>query len=353
MSIDIRIVVAGFIVGCLVGMTGTGGGALMTPILVLLFGVTPSSAISSDIVSSAVMKPFGGALHYRRGTVHLGIVAWLSAGSVPAAFAGVFIDHALGHPQVMQRRLEYAIGITLVLAAAALVARLLLDCARRRQAPADEDPPVQVKRALTVTIGAFGGLMVGITSIGAGSLMIVLLMTAYPQMSMRRLVGTDIIQSIPLVGAAALGHALFGDLSFGLTTSITIGSIPGVLLGAALSARASSDLLRPILAVVLLASALKLEGLSTTALGVTLAVVAMVGLPAWAFTDSLARPQIAWRSAGYRKPALLSLLTLGIPAGIGFLTAVCYFARMRPRLARAAGASQVTAASRDKAGVRA
>jgi uncharacterized protein len=283
MSIDIRIVVAGFIVGCLVGMTGAGGGALMTPILVLLFGVAPSSAVSSDIVSSAIMKPFGGALHYRRGTVHLRMVAWLSAGSVPAAFAGVFIDHALGHPQEMQRRLEYAIGATLVLAAAALVTRLLLDSARRRQAEADPDPPIQVKRALTVAIGAFGGLMVGITSIGAGSLMIVLLMTAYPRMSMRRLVGTDIVQSIPLVGAAALGHVLFGDFSFGLTTSITIGSIPGVLLGAALSTRASSDVLRPILAAVLLASALKLTGLGTAALAVTMVIAVAAGIPAWAF----------------------------------------------------------------------
>jgi uncharacterized protein len=261
----------------------------MTPILVLLFGVAPSSAVSSDIVSSAVMKPFGGALHYRRGTVHMGMVAWLSAGSVPAAFAGVFIDHALGHPQAMQRRLEYAIAATLVLAAAALAARLLLDSARRRQAPAGEDPPIQVKRALTVAIGAFGGLMVGITSIGAGSLMIVLLMTAYPRMSMRRLVGTDIVQSIPLVGAAALGHALFGDFSFGLTTSITIGSIPGVLLGAALSTRASSDLLRPILAVVLLASALKLAGAGTTVVAAAIAIAVVVGLPAWAFARGRGR----------------------------------------------------------------
>jgi uncharacterized protein len=297
MTIDIRIVVAGVIVGCLVGLTGTGGGALMTPILVLLFGVTPSSAISSDIVSSAVMKPFGGALHYRRGTVHPGMVAWLSAGSVPAAFAGVFIDHALGHPQVMQQRLEYVIGATLMLAAAALVVRLLLDSARRRRAPDEEDPVIRVRRALTVAIGAFGGLMVGITSIGAGSLMIVLLMTAYPRMPMRRLVGTDIVQSIPLVGAAALGHAFFGDFAFGLTTSITIGSIPGVLLGAALSTRASSDLLRPILAVVLLASALKLDGLPTMALAVTVAITAAVCLPAAAIARAR-RARAAGAAAG-------------------------------------------------------
>jgi uncharacterized membrane protein YfcA len=346
MSIDYRIILAGFIVGCLVGMTGAGGGALMTPILVLLFGVTPSSAISSDIVSSAVMKPFGGALHYRRGTVHLGLVLWLSAGSIPAAFAGVFIDHALGHKHAMEQRLQYAIGITLALAAVALVARLLLDSARRQQeAPGapDGEPPVPVRRVLTVAIGVLGGLLVGITSIGAGSLMIVLLMTAYPRLSMRRLVGTDIVQSIPLVGSAAIGHALFGSLQFGVTTSITIGSIPGVLLGATLSTRAPNAALRPILAVVLLASALKLEGLSTGALAVTIAVIVAAGLPLWAFIDGFAQPEAAWRSAGYPRRTLLGLVSLGIPAGAGLVTAIIYFGRLRPQLMRA-GAQEPRAA---------
>ena len=114
-----HLVLAGFIVGILVGLTGAGGGALMTPILVLLFGVTPSAAVSSDIVASAIMKPFGGAIHFRRGTVHRGLVLWLSIGSVPAAFAGVFIDHALGSGQMMQQRLEYAMGAALLIASAA------------------------------------------------------------------------------------------------------------------------------------------------------------------------------------------------------------------------------------------
>ena len=108
----------------------------MTPILILLFGITPSSAVSSDIVASAIMKPFGGAVHFRRGTVHMGLVAWLSLGSVPAAFAGVFIDHALGSGKAMQTNIEYAMGAAIVLAAAAMIVRMLLDsagCARRRR----------------------------------------------------------------------------------------------------------------------------------------------------------------------------------------------------------------------------
>ena len=203
-----HIVLAGFIVGILIGLTGTGGGALMTPILVLLFGVAPSTAVSSDIVASAIMKPFGGAIHFRRRTVHTGLVLWLSLGSVPAAFAGVFIDHALGRGQAMQQRLEYAMGAALLLASAGIVVRLLIDSTRGRQEPADEpaaDETFPVKRALTVAIGVFGGLLVGITSVGSGSLMIVLLMLAYPRLSMRRLVGTDIVQSMPrLVRASEL-----------------------------------------------------------------------------------------------------------------------------------------------------
>jgi hypothetical protein len=275
MSIDSRIVLAGLIVGFLVGMTGTGGGALMTPILVLMFGVTPSAAVSSDIVASAIMKPFGGAIHFRRGTVHLGLVLWLSVGSVPAAFAGVFVDHVLGHGAVMQQRIEYAMGAAILVAAAAMVVRLLLPAER----DGDDDAAITVKRAATVAIGAFGGLLVGITSVGAGSLMIVLLMIAYPRLSMRRLVGTDIVQSMPLVASAALGHLLFGSLQFGLTTSITIGSIPGVIIGAALSSKAPNSVLRPVLAFVLLASSLKLVGVPTHVLAITMGVIAVIGAP--------------------------------------------------------------------------
>lgn len=275
MSIDPRIVLAGLIVGFLVGMTGTGGGALMTPILVLMFGVTPSAAVSSDIVASAIMKPFGGAIHFRRGTVHLGLVLWLSVGSVPAAFAGVFVDHALGNGAVMQQRIEYAMGAAILVAAAAMVARMLLPAERE----GDDDAAITVKRATTIAIGAFGGLLVGITSVGAGSLMIVLLMIAYPRLSMRRLVGTDIVQSMPLVASAALGHLLFGSLQFGVTTSITIGSIPGVIIGAALSSKAPNSVLRPVLAFVLLASALKLVGVPTHTLAITMGVIAVIGAP--------------------------------------------------------------------------
>jgi uncharacterized protein len=335
--VRLSIVIAGLVVGLLVGMTGAGGGALMTPILILLFGVTPSSAVSSDIVASAIMKPFGGAIHFRRGTVHMGLVAWLTVGSVPAAFAGVFIDHALGSGQEMQQNIEYAMGAAIFLAASAMIVKLLLDSAgwRKSAGSSEEDEPdIKVKRILTIAIGAFGGFLVGITSVGSGSLMLVLLMLAYPALSMRRLVGTDIVQSMPLVGAAALGHALFGGLKFGLTASIVVGSIPGVILGASLSARSSNILLRPIIAFVLTASALKLFGVSAKDLAITMGVVALVGLPLWAFIDGYARPATAWAAAGYHRRNLLTLISLGTPVGVGFVTAATYFGRFRPRILR-------------------
>jgi uncharacterized protein len=334
-----NIVIAGLVVGVLVGLTGSGGGALMTPILILLFGVTPSAAVSSDIVASAIMKPFGGAIHFRRRTVHGGLVLWLSIGSVPAAFAGVFVDHALGSGPAMQTRIEYAMGAALIVASAALVYRLLLDSTRARRTPAsdaDDDPDVPVRRALTVAIGVFGGLLVGITSVGSGSLMIVLLMMVYPQMSMRRLVGTDIVQSMPLVGSAAVAHALFGNLEFGVTAAIAIGSIPGVIAGSLISARASNFLLRPILAVVLGATALKLLGLGTDALAVTVAVIVVVGLPLWAVLDGRAWPERDWQAAGHQRRRWLTLMLLGAPVVLGMVMAVIYFSRVRSRLVASA-----------------
>ena len=328
-----HVVLTGFIVGILVGLTGAGGGALMTPILVLLFGVAPSAAVSSDIVASAIMKPFGGAIHFRRGTVHTGLVLWLSIGSVPAAFAGVFIDRALGSGSVMQHRLEDAMGVALLIASAALVVRLLLDSARAQREPAAaEDEMFPVKRALTLAIGVVGGLLVGITSVGSGSLMIVLLMVAYPGLSMRRLVGTDIVQSMPLVASAAVAHALFGNLHVGLTAAITIGSIPGVIIGSLVSARGSNFLLRPILAVVLLGTALKLVGVGAIPLAGTLAIFVGIGLPLWAFLDGFVRPEPVWDAAGYRRRPLLAWLLLGAPVGAGLVVAIFYFGRVRSRL---------------------
>ena len=275
MSFDYHLALAGLIVGFCVGLTGMGGGALMTPVLVLGFGITPSAAVSSDIVASAVMKPFGSAIHAWRGTVNIRLVGWLAMGSVPAAFSGVFVIRSFGDGETMQNRIKLAMGAALLVAAAAMAVKAVLDRRAQVSRRAPERVEVEVKRLRTIGIGVVGGLLVGMTSVGAGTVVIVLLMLVYPTLPMRQIVGTDLMQAIPLVAAAAVSHALFGDLQFALTTAVTVGGVVGVILGALVSSRAPNGVIRPALAFLLLASALKLLGVTTPVVGAILAGVAL------------------------------------------------------------------------------
>ncbi|HEY0467653.1 MAG TPA: sulfite exporter TauE/SafE family protein, partial [Polyangiaceae bacterium] len=225
MMIDPKVALAGLFVGFVVGLTGMGGGALMTPILVLLFKVQPLAAVSSDIVASMIMKPVGGGVHWRRGTVNTELVRWLVLGSVPSAFLGVLLLKSSGQGEALQQHVKLALGLALLVVALGLIIRPLLS--RGRQA-GDRIEPLAVKKLQTVLIGIAGGLVVGLTSVGSGSLMIILLLMLYPKLRLNELVGTDLVQAIPLVASAALGHALFGDFQLALTASILIGSVPGV-----------------------------------------------------------------------------------------------------------------------------
>jgi uncharacterized membrane protein YfcA len=271
---DFTLALAGLGVGIIVGLTGMGGGALMTPILVLVFGVPPVAAVSSDLAASAVMKPFGGAVHARRGTVNWQLVAWLCVGSVPAAFAGVLLLRLLGDDETVQQAIRIALGIALVLAAAGL---LLKSWTSRRNGD-QPAAPITVKPLPTALLGAAGGLVVGLTSVGSGSLIIVALLAMYPKLRANDLVGTDLVQAIPLVTSAALGHALFGDLQLDLAGAVLLGSIPGVLIGSRISSRAPAGLVRTALVIVLLASALKLFDLPTLVVGVVSAVAVLVAV---------------------------------------------------------------------------
>lgn len=255
---------ASFGIGIVVGLTGMGGGALMTPLLVLFFNVPPLSAVSSDLVSSAVMKPLGSWVHFRRGTVNLRLVGWLCLGSVPAGFAGVLIARAFGHGSHVQHVIQLCLASALLVAAVGLIVRAylrLMELARTRdgvgQALPDGRPRVCVRPAETVLVGALGGVVVGMTSVGSGSLMIIALMLLYPGLRANELVGTDLVQSVPLVAAAALGHILFGSFVMAVTLPLIIGGLPGTYVGAHLSSRLPGGLVRRALAFVLLASALK------------------------------------------------------------------------------------------------
>jgi uncharacterized protein len=288
LQLDPLLAIASFGIGIVVGLTGMGGGALMTPALVLFFDVAPLTAVSSDLVASAVMKPVGSIVHLRRGTVHLGLVRWLCVGSVPGAFSGVLIAAALGTGQQVQDVIRVSLGVALLLAAAGLTVRAyirLAERARRRDGRADplpqDRPSINLLRLPTIVLGVVSGIVVGMTSVGSGSLVIIALMALYPGLKASQLVGTDLVQAVPLVASAALGHILFGNFRPDLTTSLLVGCIPGVWVGAHLSSRAPGGLVRRALAFVLLASALKLLHVSTRDTGIVLLLVALVAPVAW------------------------------------------------------------------------
>ncbi|MFB4313036.1 sulfite exporter TauE/SafE family protein [Actinomadura sp. 21ATH] len=296
MDFDWTMALGSFLVAIVVGLTGMGGGALMTPMLVTFFGVSPLAAVSSDLVAAAVMKPVGSAVHYRQGTINMRLVAWLCVGSVPAAFCGVLVAKALGQGEDVQGVIEKAMGVALLIAAAGLAVRAyqgLKDHAARRtgadrrtvargEPAATETPEVTVRPVATALVGAVGGLVVGITSVGSGSLIIVALLALYPTLKANQLVGTDLMQAVPLVFAAAIGHLLFGDFQLEVTTALLAGSIPGVYLGSRISSRAPGGLIRRILAFVLVASALKMFGFGAAALAWTLIGLAVAAAVTWA-----------------------------------------------------------------------
>jgi uncharacterized membrane protein YfcA len=279
MGLNGYVVIGSAVVGLLVGLTGAGGGALMTPMLILLFSVKPAAAISSDLVAAVVMRPVGAIVHLRKGTVNLRLVGLMTLGSVPMAFLGAYLLKLLGHTSSSQKNVEIALGAALLAGAAAMVVRYVLD---RGSGPRTAKiAEVRTRPVPTVLIGMTGGLIVGLTSVGSGSLMIVLLLFAYPMLSANRLVGTDLTQAVPLTAAAALGALTFGHVEFGVTASIIAGSVPAVLIGSLLSSRAPDRYIRPAITFVIFASGLKYVGVGTYPLGWTMGAVLVAGAGYW------------------------------------------------------------------------
>jgi uncharacterized membrane protein YfcA len=285
--IDLYVALAGLIVGFAVGLTGMGGGALMTPILVLLFGVAPLAAVSSDLVASLIMKPVGAAVHAGRGTVRWNLAGWLALGSVPAAFLGVIFVKSIGHGTRVQTIVSVALGAVLLLAVVALLMKMYLD--HRNGSSRGVDEQIRIKRVPTLAIGASIGFIVGITSVGSGTLVIILLLFLYPRLRGSQMVGTDLAQAIPMVGSAAIAHIVFGDFKLGLTLSILIGSIPGVLIGASVSSYAPTAFLRGALAAVLLVSGLKLVNVPTLVIGIVLLAAVVVLAATWLYVRASGR----------------------------------------------------------------
>ena len=275
---DPAIVVFGLGIGVLVGMTGMGGGSLMTPMLILVFGIQPTTAIGTDIFYSAFTKTVGGWRHFRMKTVNLGLTVWLAAGSVPAAIVGVWaisiLENHLGEEQLDS--VVYALlGGTLLMVGIITLARALI-----LTNLIEERDSFKIERRHKVaaaTIGATTGFVIGITSAGSGTVIAILLITVF-RLSPRRVVGTDVFHAAILLWAAGLAHWVGGNVDFSLAGNILLGSVPGVVIGAALSGRAPIGFLRTALGVVLMGSGIVTIQKGDPTIWPIAAVVAGVGL---------------------------------------------------------------------------
>lgn len=230
------------------------------------------------------------------------IVRWLLPTAVPAAFGGVFLLRALGDGDDLQQRVKYVVGTALMLAVVGMLTRLWLD--RRRAATDAEDAHVPVRPVATLLIGLVGGVIVGMTSVGSGSLIIVMLMLAHPRLKANHLVGTDLVQAIPMVAAAALGHLLVGDADLGLAATLLIGAIPGVLLGSVISSRVAGGALRWALVVLLTGSGLSMLKASSTVIVLGCLGMALLGGIVSVRDRHIARPRAAGEAAA--EPASVS-----------------------------------------------
>ncbi|CAM3596345.1 sulfite exporter TauE/SafE family protein [Smaragdicoccus niigatensis] len=271
-----------FFVGIVVGMTGMGGGALMTPALIFL-GIPPTAAVANDLVAAAVNKSTGAIVHWRAGSAHLKLTACLIAGSVPTAFAGAFIIEAFGESAKQQHFVKSAIGCTLILAAGAYAFRALVRMRRAIAGHQVESDHIEIRVVPTVLLGAFGGLIVGVTSVGSGSIIMVLLMVMYPMLSPVRLVGTDLVQAVPLVASAALSHILVSGVDWNILLPLIAGGTPGTFLGARLAGSVSQSMVRRALVIVLVITGVAMLTKSPYVVGGVAIALITLGPIAWAF----------------------------------------------------------------------
>jgi uncharacterized membrane protein YfcA len=275
---DPAIVIFGFGIGAMVGMTGMGGGTLMTPLLIFFFGIKPVTAIGTDIFYAAVTKTVGGWRHLRMGTVNMNLALWLAAGSVPAAVTGVWAISVL-QSKVGEERLDsivYALlGGTLLMVGIITLARALI-----LSKLVEERDDFELKRrhkVAAVAIGATTGFVIGITSAGSGTVIAILLISVY-RLTPRKVVGTDVFHAAILLWAAGIAHWVGGNVDFMLAGNILIGSVPGVIVGANYAARAPVSFLRTALGVVLIASGIVTVQKGDPVVWPIAAVVAGVGL---------------------------------------------------------------------------
>jgi uncharacterized membrane protein YfcA len=266
--VDFALIAFGLGVGILVGMTGIGGGSLMTPMLILVFGVTPITAIGTDLAYAAVTKTVGGYKHWTQKTVDLRLSTWMALGSVPAAVGGVYVldllEEAAG--QDFDDLLLTLLAVALLLTGAATLVRAFLKSMHARER--DEIELETRHKVAAVVLGVCVGFVLGITSAGSGALIAVGLILLF-RLTPTRVVGTDVFHAAILLWAAGLAHIIAGNVDFGLAGNILIGSVPGVWLGSHWSVRVEPAVLRTTLAVVLIGA------------GIALLIKAGLGIPTW------------------------------------------------------------------------
>jgi len=276
----LSILVVSFGVGIVVGLTGMGGGALMTPALIFL-GVNPTAAVANDLVAAAVNKSVGATVHARKGAPNLRLAGWLILGSVPTAFAGAFIIESVGAGEEQEEFLKFAIGCALLFTAATYTLRIYLTLrANVSGRPRAESEPV-VRPISTLVVGAIGGLLVGVTSVGSGSLIMVALLLLYPTLSAIRLVGTDLVQAVPLVLSAAISHVIVSGVDWSVLIPLILGGTPGTFVGAKVAHLVPQGVLRRGIVIVLTLTALTLLAVPATVVGAVGAALLILGPVAW------------------------------------------------------------------------
>jgi uncharacterized protein len=303
---DPVIVIFGFGIGLLVGMTGMGGGSLMTPLLIIVFGISPVTAVGTDIFYGAVTKTAGAWRHLKHHTVHRGIALWLAVGSVPMAIAGVWfieiLQHRYGEDDVNKVVLGMVASALLVVGVATLIRALFL----RDVIPERYAMHLYRRHIIAAVVtGAVTGFVIGLTSAGSGTLIALVLIAVF-RLTPQRVVGTDVFHAAILLWAAGLAHWVGGNVDLGLAANILVGSIPGVLIGAQLAVTVRTGFLRNALGLVLIASSITLitkEKVPAVIIipSVTVAMLVIAGL--FAFQIGLHRQRQRQLSASRQAPA--------------------------------------------------
>lgn len=271
------LLVVSLAIGVVIGLTGMGGGALMTPALILV-GIPPTIAVANDLVVNAVNKVIGAGVHWRSGKPNLRIAFWLVLGSVPTAFLGSWVIHEIGADDV-QGLLKKAIGATLIVASSAYFLRAFFEMSGKIRT--GDDPNPQVKPLITLVVGIVGGLMVGITSVGSGTVIMMCIMLLYPTLSALRLVGTDLVQAVPLVIAAAIGHVLVTGVDWALLVPLIAGGAVGTYFGSTFAGRIPQGLIRRGITIVLAVTAASMLGAPPVMVAVIAVVLLVAGPLVW------------------------------------------------------------------------